>query len=209
MKRMDCVVIATVAVLGATVAISGADDLSLEDALQRAADNNPQVAAAAAGVEATEYGRKVAGADAWPTLSASGSYGKFSGDVLYGRFIPGAPGDGVVPVGEYDTNKLVNVELTQVLYAGPYGAERKVWSARGRDARFGEALNPYGDFNGDLFPTVAESSVAPYAPLVVWSRFNATEYDLAWSTWTRNGWSEISAVWLTREISSFSWMSYG
>lgn len=92
------------------------------------------------------------------------------------------------------TDRDGNYVTTQVVYSGPYGAERKVWSARGRASRAQVALNPYGDFNGDLFPTVVESSVAPYAPLVVWSRFNATEYDLAWSTWTKNGWTEISAI---------------
>jgi outer membrane protein TolC len=106
---------------------SGAEDLSLEEALQRAVESNPVIGAATAEVEAAEAGVKLASARFWPTLSAAGSYGTFSGDVLYGRFIPGAPGDGVVPVGEYDTNKMANLELKQVLYAGgAIGAEKRL-----------------------------------------------------------------------------------
>jgi outer membrane protein TolC len=103
------------------------EDLSLEDALRIADENSPAVAAAAAEIEAAEAGIALAGARSWPTLAASGSYGTFSGDVLYGRFLPGAPGDGTTPVGDYDTNQLANLELKQVLYAGgAIGAEKRL-----------------------------------------------------------------------------------
>lgn len=105
----------------------GAGELDLDEALRLAVENSAVMAAANAEVEATQAGIKVAGAGRWPTLSASGSYGTFRGDVLYGRFIPGAPGDGVVPVGEYDTNKMANLELKQVLYGGgAITAEKRV-----------------------------------------------------------------------------------
>jgi outer membrane protein len=127
MRRASMVTIVAMIVVCVPGAPSRAEDLSLEQALESAVQNNPVVAAAAAEVEAAEAGIKNASAGFWPTLSASGSYGKFSGDVLYGRFIPGAPGDGVMPVGEYDTNTMANLELKQVLYAGgAIGAEKRL-----------------------------------------------------------------------------------
>ena len=127
MQRALSVAILMVGALCVSGGISSAEDLSLDEAIQTALENSPVMDAAAAEVEAAQAGIKVAGAGAWPTLSASGSYGKFSGDVLYGRFIPGAPGDGTMPVGEFDTNRMVNVELTQVLYAGgAIGAEKRL-----------------------------------------------------------------------------------
>lgn len=110
----------TVVVLG-VLAIAGssfAEELSLADAIEIALADNPQVAAAQAEVEFAEHGAKAAGSASWPTLALNGSYGSFSGDVLYGRFIPGVPGDGAMPVDPYDRNATAAVELTQVLYAG-------------------------------------------------------------------------------------------
>jgi cobalt-zinc-cadmium efflux system outer membrane protein len=110
----------TVLVLGA-LAMAGsafADELSLDDAIEIALADNPQVAAARAEVEFAEQGARAAGSASWPTLAVSGSYGSFSGDVLYGRFIPGVPGDGAMPVDPYDRNATAAVELKQVLYAG-------------------------------------------------------------------------------------------
>jgi outer membrane protein TolC len=95
-----------------------AEELSLAGAIEIALADSPQVAAAEAEVEFAEHGTKVAGSASWPTLGVSGSYGSFSGDVLYGRFIPGVPGDGSMPVGQYDRNTTAAVELKQVLYAG-------------------------------------------------------------------------------------------
>ncbi len=127
MRRVPLVMILSIGVALASAGGSGAEDLSLEEALQLAVESNPVIGAATAEVEAAEAGVKLASARFWPTLSAAGSYGTFSGDVLYGRFIPGAPGDGVVPVGEYDTNKMANLELKQVLYAGgAIGAEKRL-----------------------------------------------------------------------------------
>ena len=110
----------TAAVLGTLVMAGGAfaEELSLADAIESALADSPQVAAAQAEVEFAEHGAKAAGSAAWPTLGLSGSYGSFSGDVLYGRFIPGAPGDGSMPIGPYDRNATAAVELKQVLYAG-------------------------------------------------------------------------------------------
>ena len=81
---------------------------------------------------------------------------------------------------------------TQVFYAGAYGAETKIWSPRGRGVlRKVEVLNALGDSNGDLWPSICESSLRPHHPLVVWSRFNGVEYDLAWSIWTGERWRDV------------------
>jgi hypothetical protein len=67
------------------------------------------------------------------------------------------------------------------------GRQESVWSLMRRGAS-GRALNPLGDRNGDLFPTIRENRVAPYHPWVVWSRLNGAQYDLAWSRWTGVEW---------------------
>ena len=112
--RLTAVILGSLVVAGAAYA----EELSLADAIERALADSPQVAAAQAEVEFADHGAKAAGSASWPTLGLSGSYGSFSGDVLYGRFIPGVPGDGAMPVGEYDRNATAAVELKQVLYAG-------------------------------------------------------------------------------------------
>jgi outer membrane protein TolC len=127
MRQVAVVMVVMIGVAFASAEALSAGDLSLEQALVRAVESNPVMGAATAEVEAAEAGIKIASARFWPTLSASGSYGTFSGDVLYGRFIPGAPGNGVIPVGEYDTNQVANLELKQVLYAGgAIGAEKRL-----------------------------------------------------------------------------------
>ena len=83
---------------------------------------------------------------------------------------------------------------TQVFYAGVDDALKKVWSPRGRGIRKVEVLNEFGDANGDLWPEIRESSIAPHYPLVVWSRFSGTEFDLAWSTWTGENWRTVEWV---------------
>jgi len=112
--RLTAVVFGILVVAGA----AAAEELSLAGAIESALAGSPQVAAAEAEVEFAEQGVRAAGSASWPTLGVSGSYGSFSGDVLYGRFIPGVPGDGSMPVGQYDSNATAAVELKQVLYAG-------------------------------------------------------------------------------------------
>jgi hypothetical protein len=71
------------------------------------------------------------------------------------------------------------------------GGERtNVWSPVRRAGR-AAALNLFGDRNGDLFPTIRESRVAPHYPWIVWSRFNRAQYDLAWSRWTDGAWEPV------------------
>jgi hypothetical protein len=53
------------------------------------------------------------------------------------------------------------------------------------------ALNPNGDSNGDLWPTITEGPSAPHYPMVVWSKFNGANYDIAWSRWTDHGWAPV------------------
>jgi OMF family outer membrane factor len=112
--RLTVVVLAALAMAGSAVA----EELSLAEAIEIALADSPQVAAAQAEVEFAEHGVRAAGSASWPTLALNGSYGSFSGDVLYGRFIPGVPGDGAMPVDPYDRNATAAVELKQVLYAG-------------------------------------------------------------------------------------------
>lgn len=112
--RMIVVALGIVAFPGA---VAG-EELTLADAIELALTDSPTVAAAEAEVESAAHGVRAAGSAAWPTLLLSGSYGTFDGDVRYGRFIPGIPGDGTFPVGQYDRNATAGVELKQVLYAG-------------------------------------------------------------------------------------------
>ncbi len=92
------------------------------------------------------------------------------------------------------TDRRGNYVTTQVVPVGPSG-ERHVWSVRARAYRMNSALNPSGDANGDLWPTIAESPSDPHHPLVVWSRFNGENYDLAYSRWREGGWEPVK--WLT------------
>jgi outer membrane protein TolC len=130
--RPICVFVGALAV----AAWAHAEELSLSDALEIALADSPQVAAARADVEFAEHGLRAAGSASWPTLAVSGSYGSFSGDVLYGRFIPGVPGDGAMPVDPYDRNATAAVELKQVLYAG--GAIDAAKRASGVESRLAE-----------------------------------------------------------------------
>jgi outer membrane protein TolC len=112
--RMIVVALGIAAIAGA----AAAEELTLADAIEIGLTDSPTVAAAEAEVESAAHGIRAAGSAAWPTLLLSGSYGTFDGDVRYGRFIPGVPGDGTFPVGPYDRNATAGVELKQVLYAG-------------------------------------------------------------------------------------------
>jgi len=88
---------------------------------------------------------------------------------------------------------------TQVFYVGGYGADRKIWTPRGRGVRNAEVLNAYGDATGDLWPSICESPNAPYYPVVVWSRFSGVDYDLAWSRWTGDAWRAVEWLFGTFE----------
>lgn len=90
--------------------------------------------------------------------------------------------------------------MTHVIPAGT-AADPLVWSqGRYRAARFGgHPLNVDGDRNGDLWPTVVESPVAPHYPMVVWSKFNGQAYNLAWSRWSLEGWEPVRQV-VTRRM---------
>lgn len=89
--------------------------------------------------------------------------------------------------------------MTHVIPAGSQ-SDPQVWAqGRYRAARFGgHPLNVDGDRNGDLWPTVAESPLAPHHPLVAWSKFNGQGYNLAWSRWTDAGWDPVRHVSLRR-----------
>ena len=70
------------------------------------------------------------------------------------------------------------------------GRPADVWRPMSGNSR-GAALNPRGAQMGDLFPTVAESSISPYTPWVIWSRHNGVDFDLVWSRWRQDRWEPI------------------
>jgi hypothetical protein len=90
------------------------------------------------------------------------------------------------------TDRKGDYQMTQVTTSGGRSAAR-VWSVVGRSPGK-RALNPEGDRNGDLWPSIAEHNLAPHHPLVVWSRYNGSQYDLAWSRWERTGWEPVRWV---------------
>jgi hypothetical protein len=81
-------------------------------------------------------------------------------------------------------------QTTRVVLDGRGGG---VWSAV-RHTSSRTALNVLGDQNGDFFPTIGESSVAPHHPWVVWSRLYESQYDLAWSHWNGDQWEPIGWI---------------
>ena len=80
------------------------------------------------------------------------------------------------------TDRFGQYVTTQVVVSGS-GGDPQIWTVRGQGGHR-TALNPDGDLNGDLRPTIAESPTAPFHPWVIWSRSNGTDYDLVWSSWT-------------------------
>jgi hypothetical protein len=69
-----------------------------------------------------------------------------------------------------------------------------IWSEFNAGAEHFIGLNPGGDANGDLWPSVTENTVQPHHPWVVWSRFNGVDYDLAWARWRGARWTPIRSV---------------
>jgi outer membrane protein TolC len=102
----------------ALAAPCSSEELSLDLAMSVALEDNPMLEAASAQVDAAQQGERAASAAWMPSLSASGSFGSYDGDVLFGRFMPGAPGGGATEVGPYDTNFIAALELEQLLYDG-------------------------------------------------------------------------------------------
>lgn len=92
------------------------------------------------------------------------------------------------------TDRHGGYQWTQVITGGSrLQPVSRVWSLVGRSTGQ-QALNPQGDRNGDLWPTIRESSLAPHHPWVVWSRNGAHGYDLAWSRWSPAGWEPVQWV---------------
>jgi len=88
------------------------------------------------------------------------------------------------------TDRHGSYKMTRVLRSGNSG---DVWSLiRRNDSKMN--LNIAGYREGDLFPTIRESTVAPHYPWVVWSRFNQGRYDLVWSRWNKEGWNPVRRV---------------
>jgi outer membrane protein TolC len=103
-----------------------AEELSLDAAISAAMEASPQLAAVRAGVEAAELGERSVRSEWMPSLAVVGSYGTYSGEVNFNRFLPGVPGAGGIDVGSLDTNVVAAAELNQVLYdGGAIGAERR------------------------------------------------------------------------------------
>ena len=91
------------------------------------------------------------------------------------------------------TDRVGNYLVTRVIPTGDT-VSSGVWTPRQGILRQVFVLNPDGDLNGDLAPLVSENTTAPYLPLVVWSRFNGVDYDLAWARWEKQLWSPIQWV---------------
>jgi hypothetical protein len=68
----------------------------------------------------------------------------------------------------------------------------KIWSSHHARALY-VPLNPGGDLNGDLYPAIVEDPLQFNHPWVVWSRFDGSEYSLAWSRWS-GGWEPIQWI---------------
>ena len=91
------------------------------------------------------------------------------------------------------TDRRGEYETTQVI-TGSRNTSARIWTVfgKGRGSRF--ALNPHGDRLDDLWPAIAENSLAPYHPWVVWSRHNGNDYDLVWSRWEQSTWKAVDWI---------------
>jgi outer membrane protein TolC len=132
--RSATVLLVTVAV---TVPAVG-EELSLDAAVSAALEASASLGAARAGAEAAALGERSAGAEWMPALGVAASYGTYSGDVNFNRFLAGPSGGGI-DIGPYDTNFVAALELKQVLYdGGAIGAARSASAVAHRiaDAEF-------------------------------------------------------------------------
>lgn len=66
----------------------------------------------------------------------------------------------------------------------------KIWS-QNRARKDLVPLNPKGDVDGDLWPTIMENLVEGNHPWVMWSSFNGVDYDLKWARWLNGDWTEV------------------
>src|SRR5262245_57853978 len=77
-----------------------------------------------------------------------------------------------------------------VLVTNSSARRQKIWSPfRSRATRL--MLNSGGDSSGDLWPTIVESPLDG-KPWVVWSRFDGSDYDLAWSRFKDGAWTAVA-----------------
>lgn len=91
-----------------------------------------------------------------------------------------------------ETDAYGNYVRTTIL-ANASVRQLRVWRVR-RHGWGVHPLNPDGDRNGDLWPTVGENPANRRYPWVIWSRFNGYNYDLAWARWKRGSWTPIQWV---------------
>jgi hypothetical protein len=68
----------------------------------------------------------------------------------------------------------------------------------GTETGKGKPLNPSGDARGDGRPDVAIDPSTGW-PLVTWSYWAGTDYDIAWAEWVGEDWSEIGFITSTIE----------
>ncbi len=108
-------------------------ELSLEDAVRIAQEENHRLEAARQAVAIAAGGERVAKAELLPELAVMGTWLDYDGDVFFARFInpaqPGQPDPTAPPTdaGEFSTTKVGVVTLSQPLYTG--GAVRSGWRA--------------------------------------------------------------------------------
>lgn len=86
------------------------------------------------------------------------------------------------------TNRAGVYETTRVLTGGPHGTN--VWGLIGRGAG-SRTLNPGGDLDRDLWPTIVESTGPLRHPWAVWSKLNGADYSLVYSRWLGEYWEPV------------------
>ena len=82
--------------------------------------------------------------------------------------------------------------LRTVVVSSASAKNMKIWAPQ-RPRVWGRfPLNGSGDLNGDLWPVIVENPVEGNHPWVLWSRFSAADFDMAWSRWSNGAWTAVA-----------------
>lgn len=104
---------------------------------------------------------------------------------------------GVVPVtaGVVAETDRSGAYVRTLVFARSSIKNPKIWNVKRARTGF-IALNAGGDTVGDMYPQILEDASAGLRPWVVWSRYNGSDYDLAWARWVddRTQWSSVSML---------------
>jgi hypothetical protein len=91
-----------------------------------------------------------------------------------------------------ETDSVGNYIRTAV-FASASVKKLKIWCVQRPRALY-YPLNPEGDLNGDLWPSISENPFDSNHSWVTWSRYTGAGYDLAWSRWMPGGWAPTEWV---------------